>query len=309
MIRSIFTRDGHPRPTDPAVPEAIIAVEMKFGDTIPTGTYLDMAANLPIVDPKKVLSPVLMIRGELGRQLDQRGPARFLHAAAERRPPVRHPAGHRAQPGLRQEPAPVVVRGEELPGRAGADRGVVSQRQRRTHENRARRRAGVGARPRIPRRHVPLPQPDGRHGRHHRQLPAFDGAQRQGFRLAAAPAQLRAVPLPARRRSQFRARRRDDAGHGRLFPGGHVLRPADQRRRPRRPSCCSSAARAARAICRARRSSRAWMRCARPARSTAASIGATKASPASATWTASRRSGSRPTAGRCNSRSRATTSR
>ncbi|MEA2981422.1 MAG: hypothetical protein QOF09_3245 [Alphaproteobacteria bacterium] len=63
MIRSIFTRDGHPGATDPAVPEAIIAVEMKFGDTIPTGTYLDMAVNLPIVDPKKVLSPVLMIRG------------------------------------------------------------------------------------------------------------------------------------------------------------------------------------------------------------------------------------------------------
>jgi alpha-beta hydrolase superfamily lysophospholipase len=63
MIRSIFTRDGHPGTTDPAVPEAIVAAEMKFGDTIPTGTYLDMAANLPIVDPKKVLSPVLMLRG------------------------------------------------------------------------------------------------------------------------------------------------------------------------------------------------------------------------------------------------------
>jgi alpha-beta hydrolase superfamily lysophospholipase len=63
MIRSIFTRDGHPGTTDPAVPEAIIAMEMKFGDTIPTGTYLDMAANLPIVDPKKVQSPVLMLRG------------------------------------------------------------------------------------------------------------------------------------------------------------------------------------------------------------------------------------------------------
>ena len=63
MIRSIFTRDGHPGTTDPAVPEAIIAAEMKFGDMIPTGTYLDMAANLPIVDPKKVLSPVLMLRG------------------------------------------------------------------------------------------------------------------------------------------------------------------------------------------------------------------------------------------------------
>jgi len=35
------------------VPEAIIAMEMKFGESIPTGTYLDMAANLPIVDPKK----------------------------------------------------------------------------------------------------------------------------------------------------------------------------------------------------------------------------------------------------------------
>jgi len=64
MIRSIFTRDGHPSSYDPAVPEAIIAEETKFGDQVPTGTYLDMAANLPIVDPTKVLSPVLMLRGE-----------------------------------------------------------------------------------------------------------------------------------------------------------------------------------------------------------------------------------------------------
>ena len=63
MIRSIFTRDGHPGAVDPAVPEAIIAAEMPFGDTIPTGTYLDMAVNLPKVDPKKILSPVLMLRG------------------------------------------------------------------------------------------------------------------------------------------------------------------------------------------------------------------------------------------------------
>ncbi len=63
MIRSIFTRDGHPNAVDPAVPEAIIAAEKPFGDTIPTGTYLDMAVNLPKVDPKKVLSPVLMLRG------------------------------------------------------------------------------------------------------------------------------------------------------------------------------------------------------------------------------------------------------
>ena len=64
MIRSIFTRDGHPSLYDPAVAEAIIAAEMKFGDTIPSGTYLDMAANLPIVDPTKIKSPVLILRGE-----------------------------------------------------------------------------------------------------------------------------------------------------------------------------------------------------------------------------------------------------
>ena len=64
MIRSIFTRDGHAGTYDPAVAEAIIAMEMKFGDTIPSGTYLDMAANLPLVDPAKVLCPVLMTRGE-----------------------------------------------------------------------------------------------------------------------------------------------------------------------------------------------------------------------------------------------------
>ena len=64
MISSIFTRDGHPEFYDPAMVEALIADEMKFGNEIPSGTYLDMAANLPIVDPKKVLSPVLMLRGE-----------------------------------------------------------------------------------------------------------------------------------------------------------------------------------------------------------------------------------------------------
>ena len=64
MIRSIFTRDGHPAFYDPAMVEALIADEMKFGNEVPSGTYLDMAANLPIVDPKKILSPVLMLRGE-----------------------------------------------------------------------------------------------------------------------------------------------------------------------------------------------------------------------------------------------------
>jgi len=63
MIRSIFTRDGLPGAYDMAVAEALAAEEMKYGDQVPTGTYLDMAVNLPLVDPKTVTCPVLMVRG------------------------------------------------------------------------------------------------------------------------------------------------------------------------------------------------------------------------------------------------------
>src|SRR6186713_1497519 len=64
MIRSVYTRDGHAEAYDPALIEAIVAAEMKHGNSIPSGTYLDMAVNLPLVDPTKVKAPVLMLRGE-----------------------------------------------------------------------------------------------------------------------------------------------------------------------------------------------------------------------------------------------------
>jgi alpha-beta hydrolase superfamily lysophospholipase len=63
MIRSIFTRDKVGT-ADPAVAEALANTELPFGDTVPTGTYLDMTANLPVVDPLKVHAPVLLVRGE-----------------------------------------------------------------------------------------------------------------------------------------------------------------------------------------------------------------------------------------------------
>src|SRR5882757_688272 len=63
MIRSIFTRDK-PGTSDPAVGEALADVELPFGDSVPTGTYLDMTANLPVVDPQKVHAPVMIVRGE-----------------------------------------------------------------------------------------------------------------------------------------------------------------------------------------------------------------------------------------------------
>ena len=63
MIRSIATRDK-PGTSDQAAVEALADAEMQFGDQIPTGTYLDMTANLPVVKPDKVMSPVLLVRGE-----------------------------------------------------------------------------------------------------------------------------------------------------------------------------------------------------------------------------------------------------
>ncbi len=63
MIRSIATRDK-PGTSDPAAVEALADAEMQFGDQVPTGTYLDMTANLPVVKPEKILSPVLLVRGE-----------------------------------------------------------------------------------------------------------------------------------------------------------------------------------------------------------------------------------------------------
>ena len=63
MILSIFTRD-RPGTSDPRVPAAIAKAEMANGDSVPTGTYLDMTANLPLVDPTKVQCPVLMVRGQ-----------------------------------------------------------------------------------------------------------------------------------------------------------------------------------------------------------------------------------------------------
>jgi pimeloyl-ACP methyl ester carboxylesterase len=63
MIESIFTRD-RPGTTDAEVPKALADAELAYGDTVPTGTYRDMTAHLPVVDPTKIASPVAVIRGE-----------------------------------------------------------------------------------------------------------------------------------------------------------------------------------------------------------------------------------------------------
>jgi alpha-beta hydrolase superfamily lysophospholipase len=63
MIESIFLRDK-PGTTDPAVAPALANAELVYGDSVPTGTYLDMTAHLPVVDPTKIAAPVCVARGE-----------------------------------------------------------------------------------------------------------------------------------------------------------------------------------------------------------------------------------------------------
>jgi pimeloyl-ACP methyl ester carboxylesterase len=63
FMHSIFTRDK-PGTSEMIVADAVAQEELKLGNTMPTGTYLDMCANLPLVDPKKIECPVQIIRGE-----------------------------------------------------------------------------------------------------------------------------------------------------------------------------------------------------------------------------------------------------
>ena len=63
FLHSIFTRD-HPGTADDAVVEAFAEAVLALDDSVPTGTYVDMCANLPIVDPDRIAAPTLIMRGE-----------------------------------------------------------------------------------------------------------------------------------------------------------------------------------------------------------------------------------------------------
>ena len=63
FVRSIFERD-HPGTADDDVIEAFADAILKLDDSMPTGTYVDMCANLPVCDPEKITVPTLIMRGE-----------------------------------------------------------------------------------------------------------------------------------------------------------------------------------------------------------------------------------------------------
>jgi pimeloyl-ACP methyl ester carboxylesterase len=63
FVRSIFERD-HPGTADDEVVEAFASAILALDDSVPTGTYVDMCANLPVVDPARITMPTIVMRGQ-----------------------------------------------------------------------------------------------------------------------------------------------------------------------------------------------------------------------------------------------------
>lgn len=62
-VRGIFTRD-HPDTADMAVVDVFADAVLALDNSVPTGTYVDMSKNLPLVDPLRITAPTLILRGQ-----------------------------------------------------------------------------------------------------------------------------------------------------------------------------------------------------------------------------------------------------
>ncbi|MEP7068774.1 MAG: alpha/beta fold hydrolase [Usitatibacter sp.] len=63
FYESVFTRD-HSGAAESILGAVIADEELRYGDSVPTGTYVDMVTRLPLVDPEKLRCPVMIIRAE-----------------------------------------------------------------------------------------------------------------------------------------------------------------------------------------------------------------------------------------------------
>jgi pimeloyl-ACP methyl ester carboxylesterase len=63
FIHSIFDRD-HPGTAEEKVINAFADAVVALDTSVPTGTYVDMCAHLPVVDPTKITVPTLIMRGQ-----------------------------------------------------------------------------------------------------------------------------------------------------------------------------------------------------------------------------------------------------
>ncbi|MEY4294379.1 MAG: hypothetical protein RLY82_67, partial [Pseudomonadota bacterium] len=63
FVHSVFNRD-HPDCADEATKDAFADAILTLDNSMPTGTYVDMCSKLPLIDPLKIQSSTLVLRGE-----------------------------------------------------------------------------------------------------------------------------------------------------------------------------------------------------------------------------------------------------
>jgi pimeloyl-ACP methyl ester carboxylesterase len=63
FVHSIFQRD-HPGTADEATVNAFADAILTLDDSMPTGTYVDMCSRLPLLDPRQLTVPCIILRGE-----------------------------------------------------------------------------------------------------------------------------------------------------------------------------------------------------------------------------------------------------
>ena len=81
QVQNIFDRDVAGK-ADPALVKALADFELKFGDSVPSGTYLDMAINMPMVDPARLGCPVCLVRPEHDGNASEEELFRFFRTLA-----------------------------------------------------------------------------------------------------------------------------------------------------------------------------------------------------------------------------------
>lgn len=64
FVHSVFDRD-HPGTAERSVIDAYADAILTYDDSVPTGSYVDMCSKLPIVDPRQIKPPTIIMRGEL----------------------------------------------------------------------------------------------------------------------------------------------------------------------------------------------------------------------------------------------------
>src|SRR5215467_7511685 len=63
FLHSIFNRD-HPGSADEKVVDAFADMVLALDDSVPTGTYVDMCEQLPMVDPARIKASTIIMRGQ-----------------------------------------------------------------------------------------------------------------------------------------------------------------------------------------------------------------------------------------------------